>query len=145
MKLVINACFGGFGLSDAAYEQLIEWGVPVRAYIEQARNKDTGLYEPQPDNDGEVIFDRNLSTDESDLSKSMRRLAGRYWDAGWLKDNRSHPMLVRVVEKLGAGHRTGASDRYADLRVVEIPDDVDWEIEEYDGSEHVAEAHRTWR
>jgi len=27
---------------------------------------------------------------------------------------------------------------------VEVPDDVDWYVEEYDGLEHIAERHRTW-
>ena len=30
------------------------------------------------------------------------------------------------------------------LKIIEIPDDVDWIIEEYDGNEWVAEKHRTW-
>lgn len=60
MKLVINRQHGGFGLSEAAYEKLIEWGVPVRAYIEQQRDPDSLLYLPEPRNDGEVIFDRTL-------------------------------------------------------------------------------------
>ena len=30
------------------------------------------------------------------------------------------------------------------LKVVEIPDGVDWEIEEYDGEEWVSEKHRVW-
>jgi hypothetical protein len=33
---------------------------------------------------------------------------------------------------------------YSQLKVVEIPDGVEWEIAEYDGSEHIAEKHRTW-
>lgn len=32
----------------------------------------------------------------------------------------------------------------ADLKIVEIPDDVEWVIEEYDGIEYVSEVHRTW-
>jgi len=28
--------------------------------------------------------------------------------------------------------------------VLEIPDDVEFTIEDYDGSEHIAETHRTW-
>ena len=32
----------------------------------------------------------------------------------------------------------------SDLKVVEIPDDVEWEIEEYDGNEWVSEVHRCW-
>ena len=53
---------------------------------------------------------------------------------------RHDPILVQVVEELGKD----ASGRCADLRVVDIPDDVEWEIEEYDGNEWVAEKHRTW-
>ena len=32
----------------------------------------------------------------------------------------------------------------ANIKVVEVPEDVDWEIAEYDGVEWVAEKHRTW-
>lgn len=31
-----------------------------------------------------------------------------------------------------------------EYKVVEIPSDVDWTIEEYDGSETIVEKHRTW-
>jgi hypothetical protein len=44
------------------------------------------------------------------------------------------------VESLGAL----ANGYCAELKVVEIPDGVEWSIHEYDGSEWVAEAHRTW-
>jgi hypothetical protein len=45
-----------------------------------------------------------------------------------------------VIEALG----DRADDVHAELRVVEVPDDVNWVIEEYDGLEWVAEVHRTW-
>jgi hypothetical protein len=48
--------------------------------------------------------------------------------------------LVQVVEELGKE----ANGNYAKLEIIEIPDDVDWEIDEYDGMEHIAEKHRTW-
>ena len=86
-KIVINACFGGFGLSEKAVSLLGE----------------TYNYE---------------------------------WEI-----QRDDPELVRVVEALGAE----ANDRHAELKVIQIPEDVDWEIKEYDGIEHVAEKHRTWR
>ena len=54
---------------------------------------------------------------------------------------RNDPVLVQVVEELGEK----SSGRHAELKVVEIPDDVKWKIEEYDGVEWVAEQHRTWR
>lgn len=53
---------------------------------------------------------------------------------------RNDPVLVEVVEKLGED----ANDDYSKLKIVEIPDDVQWQIVEYDGWEHVAEKHRTW-
>jgi hypothetical protein len=49
--------------------------------------------------------------------------------------------LIQVVEELG----DGANGYFAKLKIVEIPDDVLWQIEEYDGKEWVAEQHRTWR
>jgi hypothetical protein len=54
--------------------------------------------------------------------------------------DRSDPHLVQTVLELGEA----ANGRYADLKVVTIPDDVEWTICEYDGCEWVAEAHRTW-
>ena len=83
------------------------------------------------------------------LSKEAYKELGLEWDRyGYLsswsnqtqEQQRSDPRLVAVVEKLGVA----ASGECANLRVVEIPDDVQWEIEEYDGYEHVAEKHRTW-
>ena len=53
---------------------------------------------------------------------------------------RDCPDLVAAVERLGRK----ANGKYAELRVVDVPDDVEWEISEYDGYEHVAEKHRTW-
>jgi hypothetical protein len=54
---------------------------------------------------------------------------------------RDDPILVGVVEELGEA----ASGNFANLNVVEIPADVNWYIEEYDGLEWVAERHRTWK
>lgn len=137
-RVVISCCYGGFGISDAAYEKLIEWGVPVRAYKEPARDPNTKLFLPEPANDGEVIFDRDLSK-EDPLSAAVRSVSGRYWET-WLSENRTHPLLVRVVEELGEA----ADGPHAKLKIVEVPADVSWTIEEYDGNEHVAESHRTW-
>jgi len=37
------------------------------------------------------------------------------------------------------------SGDHAQLYVVEVPDDVEWYIHDYDGIEHVAEKHRIWQ
>ena len=55
-------------------------------------------------------------------------------------DKRSDKKLVDVVEKLGER----ANGVCASLKVIKIPDGVDWEIEEYDGKEWVSEKHKVW-
>ena len=139
MKIVINRCYGGFGLSDFAYEELIKLGIPVKKYIQQERGEN-GLYKDEPENSGEIIFDRTLSKGEGIFNDEKAiEFMGRYWET-WIDGNRNHPLLIKVVEKLGEK----ASGRCAKLKIIEIPDDVKYTIEEYDGMEHVAEQHRTW-
>jgi hypothetical protein len=48
--------------------------------------------------------------------------------------------LIAVVELMG----TDADNRFSELKIVDVPDDVNWYVEEYDGKEWVAERHRTW-
>lgn len=55
---------------------------------------------------------------------------------------RDDATLISVIEKIGT---EAASGRYATLKIVEIPDDVNWYIEEHDGMEWVAERHQTWK
>jgi hypothetical protein len=90
MKIVINACYGGFSLSKEA----------LALFNERA---------------GTVI------THERDIG-------------------RNNPILVEIVEQLGES----ADGRYAELKVVDIPDDVQWHIDEYDGWETIHENHRVW-
>lgn len=47
---------------------------------------------------------------------------------------RDNPLLIEYLE-------THCDDQ---LGIIEIPDDVDWEIDYDDGVEHVAEKHREW-
>jgi len=55
---------------------------------------------------------------------------------------RANPKLIEVVEKLGEK----ANGCNCELKIVEIPDDVEWQIKQdtRDGNEWVAEKHRTW-
>jgi len=48
--------------------------------------------------------------------------------------------LIAVVELMG--HK--ANGGYAELKIVDVPDEVNWYVEEYDGREWVAERHQTW-
>jgi hypothetical protein len=54
--------------------------------------------------------------------------------------DRTSDLLVYVVEHLGVA----ANSSHSELKVVDIPDGVIFDIEEYDGIEKVVERHRTW-
>ena len=92
MKVVINACHGGFVLSAEAENK----------YKELANISDP------------IFYSRSIARDDEHL--------------------------IDVVELMGSA----AAGEYAELKVIEIPDDINWYIEEYDGKEHVAELHRIW-
>jgi len=53
---------------------------------------------------------------------------------------RDDQKLAQVVEELGAE----ANGHCAELKVIEIPDGVQWVIGQVDGVEQVSEVHRTW-
>lgn len=57
------------------------------------------------------------------------------------KKYRSDERLIKAIENIGTEKSSGMCSNIA---IVSIPDDVEWEIEEYDGQEWVSEKHRTW-
>ena len=115
MKVVISKSYGGFGLSRKALHALREM---KNVYA----LKETDIGEAY--SDGYVR--ESMLRDEFD---------------SFLRDiPRDDPDLVKVVEELGSECNT----RFSSLAVIEIPDDVLWEIEEYDGNEWVSEKHRCW-
>ena len=76
------------------------------------------------------------------LSKKAYEFLGLEWDRYGFKymDDRTNPRLIQCVEAL----KDEASGCFAKLKVVEIPDDVEYEIDDYDGVETIHECHRTW-
>lgn len=66
---------------------------------------------------------------------------GKDPEMNWDQDiPRDDPILIELVETLG---KDSWGD-FSELKIVEIPENVNWCICEYDGSEWVAERHRTW-
>lgn len=116
MKVVINKCYGGFGLSDKATEACVALGMTLG------------------DED-----DR----ENKDFIKFKRKSYGSsYYCRRHDKEFRCDPRLIQVVEQLGVE----ANGQCAKLSVIEIPfeDSEGWDIGEYDGIEHIEETHRTW-
>ena len=74
------------------------------------------------------------------VSEEACKFMGIEYDGYGFDVERTDPKLIAAVETLGRK----ASGSMAKLKIVEIPDDISWHIEEYDGVEHIAEDHRTW-
>jgi len=77
------------------------------------------------------------------LSKEAYAYLHKKWDAMGLEfyDDRTNPKLIKCVEKLG----DRANGEYSKLKIIEIPDNIDWEISKYYGIECVEEKHRIWK
>ena len=155
MKIVINACFGGFSLSRKAIKLLAEKHGRECYFFGHARNPDGGRDFDRygPDDDQSMFFNafdipnpnevltrskpwHEMTSDEKDAQNNL-------YDKHSLDtrpDNRTDPLLIEVVEQLGAA----ANGDCAELKVIEIPDGIEYEIQEYDGNESVHQVHASW-
>ena len=131
MKIVINNCHGGFGLSDEAIERYIDLR-GLALFKDFNSTWKTNSYYTVPVADYKKAYEQDVK--EGGYYKSN--------DLYWSERNieRNDPLLVQVVEEMG----DNADGQFSSLKVVDIPDDVEWQIEDYDGAEWVAEKHRTW-
>lgn len=129
MKIVINRCYGGYGLSKEA----------VMRYAELAG---LTLY-PEDFTWGNHFYTIPVAEykklhDEAVESKDWSAVSGKYFSDNDIE--RTDPLLIQVVEELGEG----SWGKYSELKVVNIPDHVEWQLKEYDGMESIAEVHQTW-
>ena len=133
-KVVINSCYGGFSLSHKAIKLLAEKQGKACYFFKSNLNGEN-KYElingiPHPTEWFVHAFSVN---DPSEIDFEKNHLESRPKD-------RADPLLVEVVEELG----TEADGPHAELKIVNVPSDIKWSIQEYDGAEWVAEEHRTW-
>lgn len=138
-KVVINKCYGGFGLSLTAKERLHELKALPKLFHYSLDYRDR-LYK-KIGADKEELFTMSIIKDYGDSFHendfTSLKIRDHYPDFDYERHDED---LVKVVEELGLL----ANTRYSDLKIVEIPKDVEYQIEEYDGIEWVAERHRTW-
>jgi len=113
-RVVINDQHGGFGLSHEAKVKYLTLS-GIAFTLEDQPDRDTQFKK------GPLIM-----------------VCGHeYWERDIDRDD---PVLVKVVQEMG----DDASGEHAKLKIIEIPADVEWQIDEYDGSEWVAEKHQVW-
>jgi hypothetical protein len=142
MKIVINTCFGGFGLSaEAECEYARLAGFELFRYLRRSLDSSNRpLYEKieATSNTGGVSYRTALfKKDHGDIFSVIPRDSG-LWHVSDI--GRADPILVKVVEDLGVK----ANGRNSNLKIIEVPDDVEWSVSDNKGIELIYEAHRTW-
>lgn len=144
-RIVINSKYGGFGLSPEACVRYLEL-CGQQAWIEEGSSKWLSLSGARvwlvPPGPNRVQYDTEMS-EWAKLTLAERQAHNTLCRAQVFNDRevpRDDPFLCKVIDELG----DRANGDHADLKIVEIPADVEWEIFEYDGNEWVAEKHRTW-
>lgn len=156
MKIVINKCYGGFGLSNEAIKRLAELNGKKCYFFTTVLEKgeNYGKYKSiditdncifssafsvsNPDQILDVIK-REDYNDSKEYNKAHNKLHESISLSAYDED-RTNPLLIQVVEELG----NKASSKYAQLSIIEIPDGIEYEIDEYDGIESIHEKHRSW-
>ena len=53
---------------------------------------------------------------------------------------RADSKLIAAIEKVGIKE----SGDHGELKIIEIPDNTEWEISDYDGAETIHELHQSW-
>ena len=120
MKVIVNRCYGGYSISSAAAKRYRELGGVV--YLVGENYPDDPAFPKQKESI--IRYSPHFPEEHTERLK-----------------HRTDKLLIQVIEELGSEISSGV---HAKLEVVEIPDNIEWEIEEYDGQEWVSEAHRTW-
>jgi hypothetical protein len=139
MKIVLNGCYGGFGLS---YEAMVLYW--------HARCRDLYFYRDISVYDGYSKIHKYERISLADIQRSRNTWTGYIYctteDQGKYLDHfpenivsdrdidRTDPILVSVVETMGS---KAASGRFASLYIEEIPNGTQYKIDEYDGIEEL--------
>jgi len=150
MKIVKNSCFGGFGLSPLAVKRLAELQGKECYFFLVDLKTDEWKEISEEEAASSLLWNAfSVKKPESFLPEEKRDADGscKTYNEAFEKieltaspEDRTNPLLVQVVEELGVK----ASGISAKLKVVEIPDDIEWEIDDYDGMETIREKHRSW-
>ena len=140
-RIAVNKCYGGFSISAEALVELVKMKSDV---IESMSLKDyTGDQSTMDEYKAHHTYAsfKKIGGFEAEEYGVLHKDNMVYF----LKDKhdnetRTHKDLIYVIEKMGEK----SWGRCSQLDIVEIPDNVNWEIDEYDGMESVDEVHRSW-
>lgn len=134
MKVVINTCYGGFGLSLAGLKRYYEIKFPERRLYLYKRDFSTDTYTKVSEDEYNIwdidIFDEDFGTTFKANDIDYKVFNDHFVFSHNIK--RTDPALIQVVEELGKE----ANGDYAELTVVDIISNK-YRICEYDGTEWI--------
>lgn len=134
IKIVINSCFGGFGLSDEAFEMYLNLK-GIKYYKYPSELSFNGEFFTVPREKYEMLSEKWRKEDGN-----YKRINEKNWYLSYTDIKRDDPVIVKVVKKL----KDKANATFAKLKIVNVPNGTDWEIDEDDGLETVEEKHKSW-
>jgi len=139
MKVVVNRCYGGFGISQGALVMLIQRGcTSVYSYPDEPpKNDKSGFWAMRREQRVELA---DGYFQDSVFGNSVYK-DGMVYNYSHDESARTDPTLIALIEEIGPEEVSG---QLAKLKVVEIPDDIEWTIDDYDGMETIEESHRSW-
>lgn len=141
MKLVINRCFGGFGVSRDALVLLAATSCP-----HVSRHEPEAYYGGEKFGDWRAQFAKDMERPiDGPFSRHLIIEGKIICDEHRPDAARGCPHLVALMETMCKPDDDRVSSQLAKLAIVEVPDGVEYVIDEYDGQESVEEAHRSWR
>lgn len=131
-KIVYNACYGGFSISEAAIRRYAKIK-GITLYPEEAEYGFTTFWTiPPEEREGKYLKGEEFYS----ASFDDRAASNKFWSENTISErdiDRDDPVLVQVVEELGED----ANGRCAQLRIAELPNGTLYRIDEYDGFESV--------
>ncbi len=132
MKLVINSCYGGFGLSPKALKRYLELkGKQAYFYKQTKYNCSDNYVEFQRIDNVENLNELFIYCTTDDQGKVINNFPDNTFSSRDIPRNDKH--LIQVVEELGAK----ANNICSKLKVVEIENSRWYKIDEYDGYESI--------
>lgn len=136
MKVVVNRGCGVFSLSDKAIEMIMKRkGLECFRYERIRFVYSDGIDEFRKCGSPDAKTTNFIYYSTKDLGERVLKIPREYY---WHYNNigRTDKDLIAVVEELGDD-----ASRYGRLEVVDIPDNIEWEIDNYNkGIEMICEA-----
>ena len=120
MKIAINKRYGGFSVSREVVDKLRLKGHKI--VVDGELYRDGSGHRKNGDKHGYYLDNEDFGIQSENLYQY-----------------RSHPDLIEAIET-----SKKPNGFLSCIKVIEIPDGVDWELDSYDGVESIHEKHRAW-